>query len=290
MKKIILILILFPVLISCNQKKIQQLEGRHDSLLQQTYEKDLTINEFLTAFNEVQANLDSIKAKEMMITDMTAGSRELKKNVQSQINDDINSIYALLLDSRTKLEDVRKKLGRSDYQVTELEKMLARMTSQIEEKDQSIAELRSELEKMNIKITGLTEDVTRLEQEGEVKSAMIEDQSRTIEEKTIEINTAYFIVGNRKDLLEKNIITTEGGFIGIGKSKQLKPDFDEEQFTKIDIRNVSVINIPGRKVEIVTTHPNGSYTVEGDGDERVLNISNYEEFWKSSKYLVVVAQ
>ncbi|MFU8843179.1 MAG: hypothetical protein ACNA7V_05160, partial [Bacteroidales bacterium] len=221
MKKLILVFILLPVLISCNQKKIQQLETKNDSLMQQNYERDLSLNEFLTAINEIQTNLDSIKAKEMIISDYTADSKELKKNVQNQINDDINSIYSLLLDSRTKLDDARKKLGRSDYQVKELEKMLSRLTTQIEEKDQSIAELREELEKMNIKITDLTQDVSRLSIETQEKSAVIDDQTRTIEEKTIEVNTAYFIVGSGKDLRDKNIITREGGFIGIGTSKQL---------------------------------------------------------------------
>ena len=290
MKKIILIFILLPVLIGCNQKKIEQLESRNDSLVQLNYERDLSVNEFLMAINAIQSNLDSIKSKEMIISDYTAEGKELKKNVQDQVNDDINSIYSLLLDARSKLDDARKRLGRSDYQVKEFEKMLSSMTAQIEEKDKSIAELRGELEKMNIKITDLTQDVSRLSVESEEKSTVIDDQSKTIEQKTLEMHTAYFIVGNSKDLRDKNIITKEGGFIGIGQSKQLKPDFNEDHFTRIDIRNKTVIEIPGKKVEIVSTHPSESYSVSGEGDERILTISDYNEFWKSSKYLVVVAQ
>ncbi|MFU8845107.1 MAG: hypothetical protein ACNA7V_14995, partial [Bacteroidales bacterium] len=72
--------------------------------------------------------------------------------------------------------------------------------------------------------------------------------------------------------------------------KQLQPDFDENLFTRIDIREVTKIEIPGKKVEIVTTHPSESYGISGEGDDRILTISNYGEFWKSSKYLVVVVQ
>jgi Txe/YoeB family toxin of Txe-Axe toxin-antitoxin module len=104
------------------------------------------------------------------------------------------------------------------------------------------------------------------------------------------MNTAYFIVGNSKDLRDKNIITKEGGFIGIGQSKQLKPDFNEDYFTRIDIRNKTTIEIPGKKVEVVSTHPPESYSISGEGDARILTISDYNAFWKSSKYLVVVAQ
>lgn len=290
MKKIIFVFILFPVLIGCNQKKIKQLETMNDSLALMNYEREVSVNEFLMAINDIQSNLDSIKSKEMIISNYTADGKELKKNVKDQVNDDINAIYSLLLDARSKLDDARKRIGRSDYQVKEFEKMLSNMTSQLEEKDKSIIELREELEKMNIKITDLTQDVSRLSIESEEKSAVIDDQSKTIEQKTLEMHTAYFIVGNSKDLRDKNIITKEGGFIGIGQSKQLKPDFNADHFTRIDIRKKTTIEIPGRKVEIVSTHPSESYSVSGEGDARILTISDYNEFWKSSRYLVVVVQ
>ncbi|MBN2175408.1 MAG: hypothetical protein JW731_14855 [Bacteroidales bacterium] len=289
MKKLFFILLVIPFMISCNQGKIKKLEQKNDSLVQQTYQKDQSLNEFLSAFNEIQDNLDSIKAKEMIITETTKGKTELKKKAKDQINEDINSIYELLNNTQDQLADLRKKLGKANYQVQELEKMIDHLTRQLQEKDEEIETLRVELEQMNIKVTKLTRDVTNLTQENVEKDAVIKDQTEMIDEKTTEINTAYYIVGNKKELKENNIITSEGGFIGIGKNQKLKDDFDNSMFTSIDIRETTKISIPGKKADIITTHATGSYTITGEGDERMLEITNYKEFWKTSKYLVVVA-
>ena len=71
--------------------------------------------------------------------------------------------------------------------------------------------------------------------------------------------------------------------------EKLKDDFNEEFFTKIDIREVTQIPIPGtKKATVVSTHGSESYKITGEGDARILEIMNIEEFWKSSKYLVII--
>ena len=290
MKKLILVLLITPFLFSCNQKKIKQLEEKNDSLTQQTFTKDDAIVDFLKAINDIQDNLDSIKEREMIISEQTEGKTELQKSVQENINDDVNMIYNLMLESRAKLDAAQKKLGKTNLYVKELETMLANMTKQIEQKDKEIAQMVVALEEMNVKIEALTKDVSRLDQEGKEKSKTIETQAEEIADKTIELNTAYYTVGTSKDLKEMGVITAEGGFIGIGKSKKLNDDIDDSKFTKIDIRNTKVIPVPGKKVTVVTNHPTDSYEITGEGSERILTIKNYQNFWKSSSYLVVVVQ
>ncbi len=93
----------------------------------------------------------------------------------------------------------------------------------------------------------------------------------------------------KKELKNNNIITAEGGFIGIGKNKKLADDFNEDFFTQIDIREVTLIPIPGtKKATVVTTHGTDSYKLVGKGDDRVLEIVDIEAFWKSSKHLVII--
>jgi myosin heavy subunit len=288
MKKYLIVLLVIPFLISCNKQKIKQLELKSDSLSQQANLKDESINEFIKAFNDIQDNLDSIKRKEMIITEQTELKTELQKKAKDQINEDVNTIYQLLLDTRSKLDDVRKKLGKSNFKVEELEKMVNHLTKQLEEKDLEIAELKSELEKMNIEITALTKDVGSLKQLNQEKEGVIKEQEGVIDEKTTELNTAFYAVGTKKDLKDNNIITAEGGFIGIGKNKKLKQDFNEDFFKKIDIRQTTQIPIPGKKPKIVTNHPTESYKINGEGESAVLEITNVNAFWKSSKYLVVI--
>ena len=87
-----------------------------------------------------------------------------------------------------------------------------------------------------------------------------------------------------------NVLTSDGGFIGLGKSNKLNADISDEKFTKIDIRKTQSISIPGKKPKLVTSHPAGTYEISGEGDEQIITITNYEEFWKTSKYLVIIVQ
>jgi len=224
----------------------------------------------------------------MIITEKTESKTELQKKAKDQINEDINSIYSLMLDTRNKLDDVKKKLGKSNFQVKELEKMVENFTAQLEQKDGEIAVLWTQLEDMNIQITSLTKNVGDLEQMNVEKEAVIADQKQMIDQKTIEANTAYYVIGTRKELKDNNIITSEGGFIGIGKNKKLKGDFSEQLFTKIDIRQVVQIPLSGKKSQIVTTHNSNSFKISGENGNRVLEILNKDEFWKTSKYLVII--
>lgn len=288
MKKLILALLIIPFLISCNHQKIEKLESQNDSLVQQAGLKDESINEFLMSFNEIQENLDSIKTKEMIISENTSGKTELKKNAKDQINDDISTIYLLLNDTQDKLEELRKKLGKSNYQVQELNKMVNHLTKQLQEKDEEIESLRGELEQMNIKVSDLTRNVTNLKKVNKEQNEVIGDQAEVIVEKNIELSTAYYAIGTKKSLKENNIITSEGGFIGIGKNKKLKSDFNEDFFTRVDTRNTTQISIPGKKAKIVTSHPSESYKIVGEGDDQILEILDANEFWKSSKHLVVI--
>lgn len=289
MKKLALALLIIPFLISCNHQKVKQLEARNDSLVQQADLKDESINEFLQSFSDIQNNLDSIKTKEMIISDRTEGKTELKKKAKDQINDDVNTIYLLLNDTQDKLAEIRKKLGKSNYHVKELQKVVDHLSKQLATKDKEITYLTQELEKMNIRVVKLAQSVNTLKRENIEKEVQIQDQTEVIDEKTLALNKAYFAIGTKKELKENNIISAEGGFIGIGKNKKLADNFNEDFFTQIDIREVTLIPIPGaKKTTVVTTHGSESYKIVGEGDERVLEIVNIEAFWKSSKYLVII--
>jgi DNA repair exonuclease SbcCD ATPase subunit len=275
---------------SCNQEKVKRLEAINDSLVQQESMKEQSINEFLQAFNEIQYNLDSIKEREMIITEKTKGKTELKKSAKDQINYDINTIYQLLSDTKEKLANMKKRLGKANYQIAELEKLVDHLNKQIQQKDVEIETLRGELEKLNIKVIRLTQDVNNLKADNDVKNKIIEGQADELKMKTEELYTGYYVFGSKKFLKENKIITATGGFIGIGKTKKLKSDFNDENFTKIDIREITEFAIPGSKFKMVTDHPSDSYEILGEKESRVLHITNYERFWKSSRYLVIITE
>lgn len=288
MKKIIGIMLLIPIMMGCNKQKILTLESQNDSLVQQGILKEQSINDFLVTLNSVQENLNAIKTRENLITENYHATSELKKDAREQINNDISAIYALLVDTRAKLDEAKKKLGKSGFKIQEFETMVSNLTRQIEQKDSSLVALQLELENMNLQIASLNKNVTDLKLWNDEKEEIIASQVQLIDNKDEELNTAFYAIGTKKELKEENIITTDGGFIGIGKAEKLNQGFDEKLFTRIDIRQVTQIQLPGKKQHIVTPHDTASYKIREESDRRILQIVDKDKFWKSSKYLVVI--
>lgn len=284
MKKLIFIALISPVFFSCNnsQKELEALQARYDSVLTLGFTKDTTILDYVESFNAIQANLDSIKQAEMLISKSTSSVEgELQPDQKEQINRDINLIYEMLQKNKQTIAELKSKLRKSNAKVTALEQMVDRMTRQIEEKDGQIAQLRDQLEKMNIQIEILNTNVENLASESQAKS-------QTIAEKTEELNTAYYVVGTKKELRDQKIITVEGGFAGIGRNKKLKEDFNQDYFTRIDITKLRSIPLMKKKASIITTHPSQSYKMYGEKVQDSLVIRNAKDFWSASKYLVIV--
>ncbi|HNV95212.1 MAG TPA: hypothetical protein PKG63_01960, partial [Bacteroidales bacterium] len=112
-----------------------------------------------------------------------------------------------------------------------------------------------------------------------------------IAQKTEELNTAFYVIGSKKELMENKIITKEGGFVGIGKIEKLREDFNKDYFTKIDITSLNEISINASKAKIITSHPNGSYKIEMNGKKvDKITIIDKKTFWSVSKYLVIVIE
>ena len=270
---------------SCNNNKeqIAKLKTSNDSLLSLGFQKDTTVIAYVAAFNAIQANLDSIKGKEMIISKSTKGGGELKQDAKDQINQDINSIYELLQKNRQIVANLKSKLKKSNARIDELEKMITTLNAQIESKDADIALLKADLEKLNIKVTELSTSVDNL-------SAANQSKAQKIDEQTKALNTAYFVVGTAKELLAHNVITKEGGFAGLGRNKTLKADFNKEYFTRIDVTTFKGIAISKKKVKVITNHPKTAYKLTGAKTIDSLVVKNPAEFWVSSKYLVIIAE
>ena len=154
--------------------------------------------------------------------------------------------------------------------------MIENLQNSINLKDEEIADLKTRMEGLNIELSNLTTNYQEVETENQVK--------------TNEINTAYYAIGTSKELKEKNVISKEGGFIGIGKTTKVKSDFNKEYFTKVNIEQTASINIGSRKAKIITTHPSSSYKIIGEKPVEKIEITNAKEFWSASKYLVIIIE
>lgn len=250
------------------------LAGDNANLKGQLGEKEAAVQEFINAFNEIQTNLNDIKEKEKIVTSTTASGDV--KSKEEQIKEDIQSIYELMAKNKKRISSLSRKLKTANSKIEGLEQMIATLEAQLNEKDAQIGELTNKIEQLNIELSNLTVNYESLEQENEVK--------------TEKLNAAYYVLGTNKELKEKGIVTKEGGFIGIGKTTGLKKDFNRDYFTKIDASQTTVIPIGAKKIKILSSHPSNSYKLVGEKPVEKLEITNTEDFWSASKYLVIVIE
>ncbi len=274
-------------LASCQQKKIDRMQAVQDSITQAAFEKDSAIIGFVSAMNEIQDNLDSIKQIQDIVEIETSHGTEMKKDKKEQIINDIYTINELLKKNRELVAQLQKKLGASNSKVAELQRAITILNRQIEQKDAEIATMNAELEKLHIDISELNLRVESMAEESMLKDQLIQQKTQMIDEQTIEINTAFYAFGTAKELVDNGVIEKEGGFLGIGRSLKMKEDFNKEYFTTVDIRDFSVLELSVKKVELVSTHPAGSYHFVGDKNVESLVIDNPAEFWKTSRYLII---
>lgn len=239
--------------------------------------KEESITEFLNSFNEIQANLTEIKAKEKILS-VSSESKDIKKANKEQILADLQSIYDLLNKNQAKVASLNKKLKDSNLKIEELNLAISNLTNQLTEKEGEITDLKTKLEKLNMDFADL-------------KVKYVEEQQAS-EVKTEKLNAAYFVVGTKKDLVEKGIVTSKGGFIGMGKVVTMSESVDGKNFTKIDVSTTKEIAINGKKVKIVSTHAPDSYklTTDANGLTEKITITNIEKFWSASKYLIITAE
>jgi DNA repair exonuclease SbcCD ATPase subunit len=290
MKRLAFIIPLAAGVISCSQlnleDKVVALQEENTALQEQSLAKDQSIAEFLESFTEIEQNLAEIRERELNI-DLNNGDAAASDDVRKRVTEDIKVINQLMVENKKTIEELNHKINQSSGKNSQLRKALESakngLTAQIEERDTQIAELKEELETMDFSVQELNSQVDTLKLANSNKEEIILDQ-------TGQLNTAYYATGSSKELVAENVLTKEGGFLGLGKSELLKDDFSSDKFNRIDITATTTIPISGSKAELVTNHPSDSYVIEGDQEKSVdrLVIIDPDRFWNSSKYLVVV--
>lgn len=265
--------------------EMEKLKAEKEALARDASTKDSTINSFMESLNEIEENLRQVKQRQGNISESSKGGAELQGNAKDRINEDINFINEVMEENKSKIASLQSRLKKSNIKISELEKMITNMTAQLEEKDKEIVSLKEQLAAMNIQVNELNTTVSGLRNESAGKTQVIEQQTQ-------KMNTAWYCVGTYKELRDNRVVNKEGGFLGLGKKKILKSDFNQDYFTQIDVTKVTSIPLNAKNAKVITNHPMNSYKLEMDGKKKAksLTITNPEQFWRSSKYLVVTVE
>lgn len=269
---------------SCDNKKNNDLgnpemQSRIDSLQRVISQKEDEMNDMLGTFNEIQNGLRQVSEAENRVTIMKDGE---SVNKSAQIRETILFISERMKHNRELITKLRQQLRQSSLEGNKFKETIEDLVQQLDAKDRELQTLRAELNAKDIHIaeldqavTSLNENVSALKSEGEQKSQTISAQDK-------QLNTAWYVFGTKKELKDQHIV--EG-------SKVLQSNFNKGYFTKIDIRIDKEIRLYSKSAKIVTNHPAGSYTLQPDANKQyVLRITNPEQFWSTSRYLVIVVK
>ena len=282
MKKLMLLGLCMAAMVACKQGKPQAdlaLVQQRDSLNQIIAQKDNEINDMMSTMNEIEEGFREISEAENRVSIAKDGEGA---NKQQRIRENMQFIQPTLKQNRLLINKLRQQLRESSFKGEQLKRAIENLTQQLEEKNQQIQQLRAELDAKDIHILELDENIANLNTDVSNLTAESSRKTETINAQDKELNTAWFVFGTKNELKEQNIYV---------KGKVLQANFNKEYFTKIDIRVDKEIKLYSRSAELLTAHPSSSYTLQRDANKQyVLRITNPQQFWSTSKYLVVLVK
>ena len=280
MKKLIIFAICVLTLTACgdgvDKRKLAELNQRIDSLTVANVQKDNEINDLMDTYNLIEEGFQAINEAQERVTVERSGEGS---NSTARIRENMSFIQETLSQNKELINNLQKKVRDGSITNERLKKSIEAMTEQLTKKEQEIRALIEELDQKDIhiaeldeQVANLNEDVTQLTNDNAQKDA-------TISQQTQDLNTAWYVFGTKKELKDQGILQS---------GEVLKGNFNKEYFTKIDIRVDKEIKLMSRDARLLTNHPEGSYTLLRDANKLyVLRITNPEQFWGASKYLVI---
>lgn len=274
---------LFP---ACTNKEKEEAALQQVAVVSSS--RDSLETELVSTLDEINQNLDMIRDKQGMIAN-TSGAESVSK--KQTILNNISLINALIADNKEKIDKLEAQAKKLGKEKSALSRIASQTKDRIAKQEEEIALLKEQLAQESYKVEDLNRRVTEVQTNND---ALITEKNALTETNTKmdkDLNKAYYTFGASKDLKSKGLIEKKGGVLGIGKKDALSNAFykNKSSFTEVDIRETKSIAIQGKNPKLITFHPETSYEITEDKDNKLasLNIKNAEEFWSSSKYLVV---
>lgn len=283
---LLLVLVAFLFFPSCVRKsKYNEILNRHDSLQVVSNQKAEQL-EMITAYiDSIAASIDSITRQEVLL--LSDRSPDGVRLTRKEIRKNLELLEALIDRQRTKIYELDSTLVVMTDSTNRLRSVISFLYLQLEEKDDEIKRMKiqigmqsQKIRQLSGQVSTLQTDVSELSAKSLQQSEEILVQNETIALQDAMIYTAYYVVGTRKELKEKGILTP--------KNKVDLSNVDMSVCTKVDIREFSSLLIPGQKVKILSQMPSDAYRMENAAAKtQRLVITDPMQFWSTSKVLII---
>jgi len=256
--------------------RISALEEREHTLLQELEDKDEAFKTLVNAVSQVEKQFRNLYDTRIeMGKPVHVSSPEVLRRA---LEEDVQKIEYLIRDRQRSITNLRVALRKVG---NDRDSLRVNMMEDIGLMERLVSVKEQHIENLTEKLNEAQEMIDRLR-------ISTEDQRAANQEKLNALNTAYYVAGNFRELKNNEVLEKKGEFLGfLGGARVLKPDFNHQPFTRVDIIEKDTFMIIGKKIELVSIHPPDSYRIHKNGTAMNLVVSNPERFWESSKYLVM---
>ena len=270
--------IIMGILWSGSNGKLKDMELKNQKI---TKEYDIAT----ATLNDIQGSLDSLD-KDLL------GSISPNDELGGTAQDRRTRLLGNIASMRTQIETDKKKISTLESQLAASKGQLKGVQAMIDKLKGSVADKEAILSQLQTKLNTMS---ATLESERRLSAEEIAERERTITSKDNKLteqehaaNVMYYIVGTRKDLMDKGIINRKGGLLGIGKVSTVNKKYDTDKFTMFNLLDTPTITFDATKggFSILSDQAASSYTVERNDKMNILTITDPQSF-RRHKALVI---
>lgn len=274
------------LLASCgNNAEVEKLKQTNEELSAQGRKDSLYIQSITNEMNELYVNLDSMRAREERIRQMSSRLRAGSVSGAEgglTIDQSFAEMEKLNAENQRKIASLQAQLKKAGKENALISKMVEELQKSVADKDKYIGDLQIQIGDLQQEVEGWkTKYATTTEEKEKVTQELT--QTKDV------MSTVYYAIGTKKELSDRGVIDKRGLF---GNIKELNENLDDGKFTKIDMRTVTEIPVgqyKAKKVEILPERPANSFSLEENGGNLTLKITNPDIFWRN-KYVAIVVK
>ncbi len=286
---------------ACNQHKEELSKALADAQALAA-EKDSLITEVLETSKFVNGvNEELAKARTALVTSATnsdAGTpAERDRAARAAALERVQALVSRLNETEQRLEQstqrARSLAGRNTGLLRQIEEYKASVDSLQATALRTETELRGVIDSQSVQIAGLTSELDTTRAANAQLSTDKMALQDTVTNLTTYKNTVYYIAGTEEELLQKGVVVKEGKKFLFFGGKHLSParSLDPSQFTAMNKVSDTDIVLPAGEYKVISRQDLAFADSGSVKDGKVsgeLRISQPEQFWAGSKYLILV--
>ena len=277
-----LLLMMSLLVLACTEEKKQEQpinNTAEDSLRKVIEQRENEINDMFATLNEIQEGFRLISEAEgrVALADNSEGT-----DPTASMKRDILFIQKRMDENKKLISKLHQQQRESSFRSDELKRTIENIEAQLVEKDKELNRLRTQLAQKDVHITELDDVIADLNTSVENLKEESSQKTQTIAQQDKQMHQAWYVFGTKKELRKQNILTNEG---------VLRQNFNKSYFTQIDTRVDREVKLYSKYAKLLTNHPNGSYTLQKDANgQYVFRVVNPQQFWQTSRYLVILVK